>query len=103
MTQQYLDESDMSRAAALLHIVEKCAGHSGKLGSLSNAAMSALLKINDGIKAKAIEDAEAERAEAARNRPKVIEPEPLEPNDGNTRPTVYPGDSQTATIADRRL
>lgn len=60
--------SVFERAGMLLHIVEKCAGHSGKLGHLSNAAMKELLEINDGIRDDAIKSKEAEAAEAARQQ-----------------------------------
>ncbi len=44
---------DFEKIAALLSVIEKCAGHSGKLGSIANAAMAELLTLNDKIKAEA--------------------------------------------------
>lgn len=107
MTQQYLNEGDATMAAQLLHIVEKCAGHSGKLGALSNAAMTALMKINDDIKAKATEDnAAAEKQRLSHEAVEVMAATRAEYTGdvgGNVRPKVYPSGSQTETIADRRL
>jgi hypothetical protein len=52
---------DVSEAAELLNIVEKCAGHSGKLGHLSNAAMGRLLEINKQIADQARKSETVER------------------------------------------
>lgn len=105
MSDQYLDQGDMQTAAALLHIVEKCAGHSGKLGSLSNAAMAALMKINDSIKVKASEEAKAKAEEEAAL--KAAERDEKDDGDdkadGTFAPSVFPRDSQTATIADNNV
>lgn len=95
----------------LLNIVEKCAGHIGKLQYISNEAMKQLLELNeqirlDGVKAK--EAAEAKAAAAAlRARPRTtppIKPTVEEDESGDdVKAKVYPGDSETETIADRRI
>lgn len=101
MSEQYLDRGDAEMAAQLLHIVEKCAGHSGKLGSLSNAAMSALLKINDNIKVRAMDEAKAKAEEDAANQAAVAEQhEDVDTTDDRLKPSTHPQGSRTATIAD---
>ena len=62
MNDEILARVDLQQAGLLLHIVEKCAGHSGKLGALSNAAMTGLMNINEGIK-KAAEEAKSQLVE----------------------------------------
>lgn len=46
---------DLEYVSFLLNIVDRCAGHSGKLNSLSNFAMQELLDMNEAIR-KAAED-----------------------------------------------
>lgn len=41
---------DIDRVTKLLEIVERCSGHSGKLNSIANAAMSELLEINKEVR-----------------------------------------------------
>lgn len=128
---------DINRAGTLLHIVEKCAGHSGKLGSLASAAMDELLAINEQLRLEAVkaaaeqkakDDAEAKakadaaakqkadeeakdetarRAIIARQREgaRVIPAQTLglRSEEADAKVPVYPNDSNTATIADRRL
>ena len=124
------DKVDFQRSAELLHIVEKCAGHGPKLNAIASAAMAELLELNDKLKAVALEaekklqakqvedrakeqaklEAEARAQEETLTRPRMT-PEPsvrgtpdtFDKPDADARPTVYPNDSATATIADRRL
>ena len=105
-----MSDFDHEHVSHLLNIVAQCAGHSGKLGSISNAAMAELLELNAKIKAQAVEAQKErerqeglDRAAAQADVEPVVEPEPEVDDDGVLRPTVYPSDSETATIADRRL
>lgn len=57
----------MEEVAALLEVVEKCAGHSGKLNAIANEAMGRLLEINEECRKQGAEraaKAAAEREEA---------------------------------------
>lgn len=98
---------DTGKVSELLHIVERCAGHSGKLSFLSGAAMKELLKINEEVKMAAARDVEAEKEQVARAIPSTPEPEEernIKPTeDTMVKPSVFPADSRTATIADRRV
>ena len=85
---------DHDKVFKLLGIVKECAGHTGKLAAISNAAMKELFELNDKLKVTAIKA----------NPPTPVEPEPeTRDEEPNVRPSVYPGDSETATIADRRI
>lgn len=87
---------DYDRVSALLNIVEKAAGHSGKLGALSNAAQSELLALNEKIRTEA---AKAAAAATAAAQPKVIEPE-----DGDTDPDSTPRpSSKTDEVAKNNM
>lgn len=112
---------DFERVHMLLNTVHLCAGVGPKLTSLGNAAMTELTDLNDKIKVAAQEEEKklaAKRAEEdAKIRAKLEADEreanaspkpvlrPREPSDENPniRPSIYPGDSETATIADRRM
>jgi hypothetical protein len=115
---------DFARVHMLLNTVHLCAGVGPKLTSLGNAAMTELTDLNEKIKVAAQEaerKAANERAEAeAKVRAKIeadeaaanAPPKPVlrprvtaKPADeeADIEPNVYPGDSETATIADRRL
>lgn len=104
---------NIERVYGLLHIVEKCSGHSGKLSSLSNAAMKELLEVNEAVRQEAIAEAQKQAkaqaeldAKAAVKREDDIRREEATPRrseEPNIRPSIYPGDSETATIADRRI
>jgi hypothetical protein len=137
-----MSDFDHEHVSHLLNIVAQCAGHSGKLGAISNEAMHELLELNDKMHVQGTERrkrAEAKKAEekiahdrkvAADNEanqpksgPKVIAAQPSEEekiaadndrlreeeieheaeDDGTIKPSVFPADSQTATIADRRM
>ena len=114
------DKVDFGRSAELLHIVEKCAGHGPRLNALATAAMDELLKVNAALQDLATKKAEGERkakAEAdakaqakldaqaaAEDKARVAPPTPTRrPEEPDARPPVYPSDSETATIADRRM
>jgi hypothetical protein len=137
-----MSDFDHEHVSHLLNIVAQCAGHSGKLGAISNEAMAELLDLNAKMHVKGMERRKAVQAEEAKaqaveakrvqdeteandkaqydagNRgqrrvgPTVIEPTRVDPiettdeaeaEDEVVKPSVYPADSQTATIADRRL
>jgi len=133
-----MSDFDHEHVSHLLNIVAQCAGHSGKLGAISNEAMAELLDLNakmhvkgmerrkaaqaeeakvQAVEAKRVQDetkAQQEAADRAAQRPRrvgptVIEPTRVDPieeaevDDEVVRPSVYPADSQTATIADRRV
>ena len=53
------------RTYFLLQIVEKCAGHAGKLGNIQSWAMDELLKMNGELKDVAAEKVKAEQQVAA--------------------------------------
>lgn len=115
---------DFDRAASLLSVVHQCAAVGPKLTHLGNAAMTELTELNDKIKvasqeaekklqaelaaakarenAKLARDAQLEEGLSARTVPDTRR-DALGNEDPNIRPSVYPGDSNTATIADRRL
>lgn len=57
---------DYEEISNLLNIVDKCAGHSGKLNSISNVAMNELLGINEKIRADAAKRNEVEKARQAK-------------------------------------
>jgi hypothetical protein len=67
---------DYEEISNLLNIVDKCAGHSGKLNSISNVAMSELLGINEKIRADAAKRKEAEKARQVKAQPPKFEQEP---------------------------
>lgn len=102
-----MTDFDHDRVSALLNIVAKCAGHSGKLSSISNAAMAELIEANDQIKQKALAQkakVDADEATKKAEPTEVVEKEHVEEIGPNmVRPSVFPADSQTATIADRRI
>lgn len=109
---------DFERAAMLLNLIEKQATVAPRATHIGSAAHSELMKLNDSIKVAARE-AEVERRKVesipqnqildAGGNPTeddLTDPDPelvdeIEPD--VQRPAVYPKDSQTATIADRRL
>ena len=98
-----MSDFDHEHVSHLLNIVAQCAGHGGKLGSLSNAAMAELSDLNAKIKEASV----AKQKQLAKDNAeaKAVPTEELveEAEDEVVRPSVYPADSQTATIADRRL
>jgi len=136
-----MSDFDHEHVSHLLNIVAQCAGHSGKLGAISNEAMAELLDLNakmhvkgmerrkaaqaeeakvQAVEAKRVQDetkAQQEAADRAAQRPRrvgptVIEPtrvdpieatEEVEPEDEVVRSSIYPADSQTATIADANI
>lgn len=51
---------DLEYASTLLNIVDRCAGHSGKLNSISNFAMQELLDMNEAIRKESMERQAAE-------------------------------------------
>lgn len=57
---------DYEEISNLLNIVDKCAGHSGKLNSISNVAMNELLGINEKIRVDAAKRAEVEKSRQAK-------------------------------------
>lgn len=91
---------DHEHVSALLNIVAQCAGHSGKLGALSNAAMTELTEINSALHEEGMAKRRRAEAEAAKPAP-IIEEQPVV--EEGAPPFVHPGSSETATIADRRL
>jgi hypothetical protein len=142
-----MSDFDHEHVSHLLNIVAQCAGHSGKLGAISNEAMHELLELNakmhvqgterrkradadeaqrKAVEAKRVQDETEANDKAqydASNRghrrvgPTVIEPtrvdpieateeehEEVEAEDGSfVRPTAFPSDSNTATIADANI
>lgn len=80
---------DLHRVWALLEIVEKCAGHSGKLSAISNAATRELLDMNEDI-----------RQEAMANR--VVAPPPRDAEPAEEDVEIDPTDT-SPTLADRRI
>jgi hypothetical protein len=100
-----MSEFDHDRISALLNIVAQCAGHSGKLGALSAAAMHELMDANEAIKQGVLAKRQQDEAarQAAQAVPEDEEQAPAGDEDPAQRPFVHPSDSQTATIADRRL
>ena len=95
------------RVEGLLNIVRECANHTGKLSSISNAAMKELSELNDRLK----EDATRANADEAKRRQQIEarrqqaqEREQGTVVEGADRPVpIYPSDSETASIADRRI
>ena len=65
---------DFEKVAALLAVVSQCAGHSGKLGAISNAAMAELMTLNGKIKEDAVK-AKEDEAKAAQTEETVDEEE----------------------------
>ena len=105
-------EVDHGHVSDLLNIIEKCAGHTGKLSFIANEAMSQLLTLNEQIRVDAVKAKEAAEAKAAaavaKAKPKAvpsIKPPKDEDEDdtGDTKPKSFPSDSATDTIADRRI
>lgn len=105
---------DFERIHSLLNTVHLCAGVGPKLTSIGNAAMAELTKINDAIKVAAREAEEERRARAIPSAPAENDPSMPEPDedvkrnikpteDTMVKPSAYPADSRTATIADRRV
>ena len=98
---------DHQRVSTLLNIVEQTSHHGTKLASIGNAALKELAELNDQLKeeatkanadeAKRRQQIEARRQQlAAQGQGTVVE--------GADRPVpIYPSDSETATIADRRI
>jgi hypothetical protein len=85
MKHEYLAHVDFEKAAQLLQIVDKCAGHSGKLSHLSNAAMTGLFQINERIEKDATEERKKEsEAEAAKQHKLEAESE------AETKPRAIP-------------
>lgn len=98
-----MSQFDHEHVSHLLNIVAQCAGHSGKLGSLSNAAMAELLELNAKIKEAGVarqRQAQADEAEAKSEETVEVQEEP---GDADLKPAVFPQDSQTATIADANI
>lgn len=89
-----MDDHEVQRTWMLLQIVEASAKHGAKLANVTGTAMEELSHVNEGLKKKPTATAPM----AAKPRV-VTEPTGNEP----VRPNVYPNDSQTATIADRRI
>jgi hypothetical protein len=69
-----MSDFDHERVSALLNIVAQCAGHSGKLGALSNEAMHELMEANDQVHQKAT--ARKAKAEADAKAKQVAAPAP---------------------------
>lgn len=91
---------DLERASTLLNIIEKCADHGNQLNHLSAAARAELGKINDSLKPKpALVPTPSVRSKGLA----AVEKELEAAGEGDAKPSVYPGDSETATIADRRI
>ena len=111
---------DDVRVSNLLLIVRESAAHSAKLTHIGSAAMTELFALNEQLRLEAVEETKRQAklkadADAKASEPRVpIEPRPttnapsrpdfVRPDEmPNVRPNVYPNDSQTATIADRRV
>lgn len=97
-----MSQFDHEHVSHLLNIVAQCAGHSGKLGSLSNAAMAELLKLNAKIKEAGVarqKQAQVDEAEAKAEKTVNEQEDP----GADLKPSVFPQDSQTATIADNNI
>ena len=98
---------DHQRVEGLLNIVRECANHTGKLSSISNAAMKELSDLNDHLKeeayiATANEAKRRQQIEARRQQAQEREQGTVV--GGVDRPVpIYPSDSETASIADRRI
>ena len=86
---------DVERTQALLEIVEKCAGHTGKLGSISSAALGELMEMNEALRISSMKASKPVIAD----KPKVT---PISPVSDET-PTTETLSSETATITDRRV
>jgi hypothetical protein len=97
-----MSDFDHEHVSHLLNIVAQCAGHSGKLGSLSNAAMAELLELNAKIKEAGVARQKEAQAEKASKKQAAVE-ETEEETEAPLRPSVFPRDSQTATIADENI
>jgi hypothetical protein len=104
------DKVDFQRSAELLHIIEKCAGHGPKLNAIASTAMNELLELNDKLQAlavKAQQETAKLKAEAdAKTQAKMDAQNALtdrRSGESDAHPSIYPQDSQTATIADRRV
>lgn len=101
-----MSDFDHDRVSALLNIVAQCAGHSGKLGALSNAAMAELLEGNKHLHEKAVakkKQVEEADAKMKADQVEVEEENEEEEQDGTIKPSVFPRDSNTATIADNNV
>jgi len=111
---------DFQRVHMLLNIVQLSAGHGPRLSQIGNTAMAELNVLNDKLKIAAQEEekkavklrAEADAKERAKveaaNAPpppsrRTVVPPVTADEEADVQPNVYPGDSETATIADRRL
>ena len=79
---------DIARTESLLNIVEKCAGHMGRLTAISNTAMTELVDMNEAL-----------RRQAIANKPKPVVDAPLTPNGG----AIFTSDNPNPNLADRRV
>ena len=61
-----MSDFDHEHVSHLLNIVAQCAGHSGKLGAISNEAMHELLELNNKMYVKGMERRKAAQAEEAK-------------------------------------
>jgi len=61
-----MSDFDHEHVSHLLNIVAQCAGHSGKLGAISNEAMAELLDLNAKMHVKGMERRKAAQAEEAK-------------------------------------
>jgi hypothetical protein len=111
---------DFPRVHMLLNIVQLSAGHGPRLSQIGNTAMAELNVLNNKLKIAAQEEekkavklrAEADAKERAKVEAANAPPPPSRrtvattvtaDEEADVEPNVYPGDSETATIADRRL
>jgi hypothetical protein len=99
---------DHDYVSALLNIAEKCTGHSGKLSNLQSWAIGELMRVNDEIKAEAVnhrKQAEEEQAAAAQRQAEheaeahAQQPEPEPEPDGE--PTIFTSDNPNPNLIER--
>ena len=98
-----MSDFDHEHVSHLLNIVAQCAGHSGKLGAISNEAMAELLDLNAKMHVKGMERRKAAQAEEASKKQAAVEETEEKAEEAPLRPSVFPRDSQTATIADANI
>jgi len=87
---------DLEYAVGLLLLIEKALTHGNKFSAITAKAMSELTIINDNLKIGIVQP----QQQAFVPTPLAVEPKLDETP--NIKPSVYPSDSATATIADRR-
>jgi hypothetical protein len=96
---------DHTKVESLLNIVRECAGHTGKLASISAAAMTELMSLNEDIRneamARAKNDAKKQAEATTKEQAKVEEGN----KDGTQEDgkVIHTADDPNPNLADRRI